>query len=116
VIRPLVTLISIIAVVPAVVGGIIYHWGVPIAAFYWYRRNATRGRYIFLLGFAAKLGCGIARVLLLNVGFFSGLYVGTILAGVLEVAEEIAVLVALVGFALIVLREEKGEHVEGDAL
>jgi len=82
------------------VGGLLFYCGIPIGAFYWYKQHRTRGRLVLSIGFALSLLGGSLHTILGLVGFRS-----IPLSLFLNFWTFAALLLALVGFALVVLRE-----------
>jgi hypothetical protein len=87
--------------------GLLYTWGILIAAWFWHWRSPTQGKFLFMIG----LGLSLAVGLLFSMPSFSSMFAG--LGGVgeplLSLVRDILMLagrlLALYGLAVIVLRE-----------
>ncbi len=109
-----------LSIIPAAVGDVLYFFGVPLAAIYWYRQDKTLGRLLFLTGLGIPAVLKIVFMLVfLPVGFFGDL--DTVLermsysSDFLQSFGFLGELIAMAGFAIVVLRETDLVKARGDA-
>ncbi len=98
--------IAVVSRIAATARDLAFDCGIPIAGFYWYRLKRTNGRLLFLVGFSVYLVVEIVNFLLMSVrsistAYFLAIYSARGLLGHLAIA------VALAGFIIIVMKEEK---------
>ena len=105
-IGPTATATAVLCGLVAAAGGLAFKWGIPIAGFYWYRISRSTGRLVFLVGFAIYAALGFVGTVLSLVGMFAG---GISIESdqLLRLTEPLGLVVALVGFIIIVVKEEK---------
>jgi hypothetical protein len=82
---------------------ITYDWGIPVAAFYWYRRDRTTGKLLFLSGFAIRLLVGLVQSLAGTLPLLVTFSFPRAFFSVLHVLGWMGMLLALAGFVLIVV-------------
>ena len=101
-----VVAVTIICGIVAAAGELAFTLGIPIASLYWYRLNRTEGRFLFLIGFSICLAVRLVWRLFMWIRVFVGAAIGLVNFAT-WLFEPFGLAVALVGFIIIVMKEEK---------